>query len=148
MFADMLGDLQEHDLRIGAAVVVSLLFVAGNAMAMAMRERTTEVAVLKAIGFSKGKVLFLVLTEAILVAGLGGALGSLGCKVLCDVVDVAKYTAGFLPMFYVPWRVALLGLPGLGLRRLRQRRCPRDHRGQFLRDQRPEESGLGTQIEP
>jgi putative ABC transport system permease protein len=110
MFSDMLGDLQNAIYGIGAAVVVSLLFVAGNAMAMAMRERTSEVAILKAIGFSKGKVLFLVLSEAILVAGLGGALGSLGCKALCDLVDVARYTAGFLPVFFVPWRVALFGL--------------------------------------
>ena len=110
MFSDMLGDLQNAIYAIGAAVVVSLLFVAGNAMAIAMRERTSEVAVLKAIGFSKGKVLFLVLTEAILVAGLGGALGSLGCKALCDFVDVAKYSAGFLPVFFVPWKVALFGL--------------------------------------
>jgi putative ABC transport system permease protein len=110
MFSDMLGDLQTAIYWIGGAVVVSLLFVAGNAMAMAMRERTSEVAILKAIGFSKELVLFLVLTEAIVVAGFGGALGSLGCKALCDVFDVAKYTAGFLPVFYVPWRVALLGL--------------------------------------
>ncbi len=110
MFSDMLGDLQNAIYGIGAAVVVSLLFVAGNAMAMAMRERTSEVAILKAIGFSKGKVLFLVLTEAILVAGLGGALGSLGCKALCDFVDVAKYSAGFLPVFFVPWKIALFGL--------------------------------------
>jgi putative ABC transport system permease protein len=54
--------------------------------------------------------LFLVLTEAILVAGFGGALGSLGCKALCDYVDVAKYTAGFLPVFFVPWKIALFGL--------------------------------------
>jgi putative ABC transport system permease protein len=110
MFSDMLGDLQNAIYGIGAAVVVSLLFVAGNAMAMAMRERTSEVAILKAIGFSKELVLFLVLTEAILVAGFGGALGSLGCKALCDSVDVARYTAGFLPVFYVPWKIAILGL--------------------------------------
>ena len=29
---------------------------------------------------------------------------------LCDVVDVSRYTAGFLPFFYVPWNVALQGL--------------------------------------
>ena len=42
---------------------------------MSMRERTTEVAVLKAIGYSKGLVLGLVLGEAMLVAGLGGVVG-------------------------------------------------------------------------
>ena len=79
-------------------------------MAMSMRERTTEVAVLKAIGFNKGLILFLVLTESILVAGLGGVLGSLGCKALCEVVDISRFTAGFLPFFYIPWSVALQGL--------------------------------------
>jgi putative ABC transport system permease protein len=110
MFADMLGDLKSAIYGIGLAVVVALLLVAGNAMAMAMRERTTEVAVLKAIGFPKGLVLFLVLTEAVLVAGLGGAIGSLGSKALFDYVDIAPYTAGFLPFFYVSWNIALLGL--------------------------------------
>jgi putative ABC transport system permease protein len=109
-FADMLGDLKGAIYGIGMAMVVSLLFVAGNAMAMAMRERTGEVAVLKAIGFSKGLVLFLVLTEAILVAGFGGILGSLGCKALCDFVDVARFTGGFLPVFFVPWKIALFGV--------------------------------------
>jgi putative ABC transport system permease protein len=79
-------------------------------MAMAMRERTTEIALLKAIGFPKGLVLFLVLSEAVLVAGFGGALGSLGSKVLFDYWDVAQYTAGFLPVFFVPWKIALVGL--------------------------------------
>jgi len=110
MFADMLGDLKSAIYGIGVAVVVALLFVAGNAMAMAMRERTTEVAVLKAIGFPKGLVLFLVLTEAVLVAGLGGVIGSLGSKAFFDFIDIAPYTGGFLPFFYVSWNIAILGL--------------------------------------
>lgn len=110
MFGEMLGDLKNAIYWIGAAVVVSLIFVAGNAMAMAMRERTTEVAVLKAIGFNKALVLFLVMCEAVLVAGLGGALGSLGCKALFDFVDITPYTAGFLPFFYVPWNIVLQGV--------------------------------------
>lgn len=110
MFQDMLGDLKNTVYWIGAAVVVSLLFVAGNAMAMSMRERASEVAVLKAIGFNKSLVLFLVLSEAVLVAGLGGVVGTFGCKFLCDYVDVAQFSGGFLPFFYVPLNTALLGL--------------------------------------
>ncbi len=53
MFADMVGNIQLYILVIGIAVVFSLTLVAATAMAMSMRERTTEVAVLKAIGFSK-----------------------------------------------------------------------------------------------
>jgi putative ABC transport system permease protein len=110
MFGEMLGDLKNAIYWIGAAVVTALIFVTGNSMAMAMRERTTEVALLKAIGFSFGRVLFLVMAEAVLVATLGGALGAIGCKVFFDVFDITPYTAGFLPFFYIPWNVTLLGL--------------------------------------
>ena len=110
MFGEMLGDLKNAIYWIGAAVVVSLIFVAGNAMAMAMRERTTEVAVLKAIGFNKWLVLVLVMSEAVLVAGIGGALGAFGCKALFDFVDITPYTAGFLPFFYIPWDITLEGV--------------------------------------
>jgi putative ABC transport system permease protein len=110
MFDEMLGDLKGMVQMITLAVVFSLLCVAGNAMAMAMRERTGEVAVLKAIGFGRSLILFLVLTEAMLVAGAGGALGSLGCKVVCELVDLSQFTAGMLPVFYVPWSIALQGL--------------------------------------
>lgn len=110
MFGEMMRDLQWLITGIGMAVVVSLIFVAGNAMAMALRERTTEVAILKAIGYGKSLILFLVLAEAVLVAGIGGLLGSFGCKLLCDVVDISRYSAGTLPFFYVPWTTAIAGL--------------------------------------
>jgi len=79
---------------------------------MTMRERTTEVAVLKAIGFPKGRILFLVLAEAVLIAGLGGVVGALGTKFLFDFVDLAKYSGGFLTLFYIPWPIAAVGLAG------------------------------------
>ncbi len=110
MFMEMMGDLKGVMRLIGAAVVISLVFVAGNAMAMALRERTTEVAVLKAIGFGGPLVLFLVLAEAMLVSGIGGVVGTIGCKTLCDVVDVSQYMGGMLPFFYIPWSTALMGL--------------------------------------
>ena len=110
MFDEMLGDFRWMIRVIGLAVIFSLLFVAGNAMAISMRERTTEAALLKAIGFSRELVLFLVMTEAVLVAGIGGVIGSLGCKGLCEIVDLSKYTAGALPVFYIPWNVAIQGL--------------------------------------
>ncbi len=110
MFSEMLGDLRGMIRNIGMAVVFSLFCVAGNAMAMALRERTTEVAVLKAIGFGRPLVIFLVLVEAVLISGLGGVIGALGSKLLFDVVDLSQYSGGFLPLFYVSWSTALLGL--------------------------------------
>ncbi len=110
MFEEMLGDLKGMIRIIGLAVIFSLLCVASNSMAMSMRERTSEVAVLKAIGFNRRLILFMVLTEAVVVAGFGGAIGSLGMKFFCDWVDLSKFTGGFLPFYYVPWNIALEGL--------------------------------------
>jgi putative ABC transport system permease protein len=110
MFEDMLGDLKGMIWRIGIAVVFSLFCVAGNSMAMSMRERTSEVAILKAIGFSRVLILAMVLTEAVLVAGFGGLIGSMGSKAFFELFDIAPYTAGFLPFFFIPWSVALQGL--------------------------------------
>jgi putative ABC transport system permease protein len=108
MFLEMNGDLRWLIARIGMAVVLSLVLVAGNALAMSLRERTTEVAVLKAIGFSRPIVVSLVLLEAVLVAAMGGLLGAIGTKVLLDFVDVSRFIQG-LAVFYVPWAIALFG---------------------------------------
>ena len=80
MFADMLGNVEVVILVIGLVVTFSLSLLAGNAMLMSMRERTTEIAVLKAIGFSRGRVLCMVLGEACFIALLGGVFGvAFGC---------------------------------------------------------------------
>lgn len=110
MIAEMWGDLRGFIGDVGLAVIFALICVVGNAMAMAMRERTTEVAVLKAIGFGKSLIVSLVLTESVLVSGLGGVFGALGSKLLFDLFDIAPYTTGFLSSFSVPWPTALLGL--------------------------------------
>ena len=109
-FVEMMGDLKGMVRWIGIAVGLSLVLVGANALAMAMRERTTEVAVLKAIGFNRQLVLFLVLAEAMLVAGLGGLLGAVGSKLLFDSFDLSRFAAGMLPFFYIPWLTAAIGL--------------------------------------
>ena len=62
-------------LSIGGVVFFTLLLVTGNTMAIAVRERTGELATLKAMGFSDHAILFLVLAEALLIAMIGGLLG-------------------------------------------------------------------------
>jgi putative ABC transport system permease protein len=74
-FAKFAGNLQVYVRNIGLAVVFALTLVSGNAMAMSMRERTTEIAVLKAIGFPRGLVLVMVLGESVLISLAGGSLG-------------------------------------------------------------------------
>jgi putative ABC transport system permease protein len=82
-FAKQLGDIELLVLAIGAVVFATLLLVSGNTMAIALRERTGEIAVLKAVGFQDGLVLRLVLAESLVMAAAGGALGLAATKTAC-----------------------------------------------------------------
>jgi putative ABC transport system permease protein len=74
-FVKQMGNIKALMLAIGSVVFFTLLLVTGNTMAIAVRERTAELAVLKAIGFSDRFVLSLVLAESVLIAVLGGGIG-------------------------------------------------------------------------
>ncbi len=118
MFTDMLGNIQAYIRNIGLAVVFSLSLVAANAMAMSMRERTTEIAVLKAIGFPRGHVLRMILGEACLIALFGGLLGiGLGCAFLEALHSVNTQIFPFgLADLAGPWLLVMLGAAaGIGL---------------------------------
>jgi putative ABC transport system permease protein len=88
-------------------VFFTLLLVTGNTMAIAVRERIGELAVLKAIGFNDRFVLLLVLGESILIAAIGGAIGLGLCKLMTLGGDP---TNGFLPYFALPGPWILVGL--------------------------------------
>ena len=60
---------------IVAMAMFTILLVAGNTMAQAIRERTNELAVLKTLGFGEGRILWMVLLESVLIALVGGGLG-------------------------------------------------------------------------
>jgi putative ABC transport system permease protein len=118
MFADMLGNVRVLILLLGLVVVFSLSLVAATAMAMTMRERTTEIAVLKAIGFSRRRVLGFVLGEACSIAVLGGILGVfIGCSVLqlAHVAMAQMFPFNIHEMLGV-WLLYLLAIAaGIGL---------------------------------
>jgi putative ABC transport system permease protein len=76
-FITMWGNIGFLVGAIGTAVFFAILFVAGNTMMMAVRERIGEIAVLKTLGFQDRAVFWLVLAESVLIAVLGGALGLL-----------------------------------------------------------------------
>lgn len=101
------GNIEFLILTIGAVVFFTLLLVTGNTMAIAVRERTAELAVLKAVGYSDRFVLALVLCESVLIAAVGGGLGLLMAKGLTLLGDP---THGLLPFFYLPGRAMLIGL--------------------------------------
>ncbi|MCC6491868.1 MAG: ABC transporter permease [Pirellulales bacterium] len=116
-FTEMMGNVRGFIRYTSIAVVVALLCVAANTMAMSLRERTREIALLKAIGFSQSSVLGMFLSESVLIGLLGGVVGALGGKLLFAAVDLSKILPG-LGMFYIPWTTALYGLAlaaGIGL---------------------------------
>jgi putative ABC transport system permease protein len=110
-FAKQMGNIGLLVLTIGAVVFFTLLLVTGNTMAIAVRERTAEFAVLKTVGFSNPDILGLVLGEAVLIAGLGGVLGLAFAKLFTLGGDP---TRGMLASFYLPWSSVGLGF-GLAL---------------------------------
>lgn len=114
-FAQQVGDIGAIMTAILSAVFFTILLVAGNTMAQAVRERTEELGVLKAMGFSDGLVLALILAESGLIAGLGGFVG-LGFAWL--VTAGGSPAPSLLPVFYLPadnllWGVALVLALGL-----------------------------------
>jgi putative ABC transport system permease protein len=106
-FVKQMGNIQLLILSVGGVVFFTLLLVTGNTMAMSVRERTSEWAVLKTLGFSDASVLLMVLYESICYALVGGAVGLTGAKLFTLSGDP---TGGFLPLFYLPPLQMVVGL--------------------------------------
>jgi len=98
-FVEQMGNIGFLMTVIGSVVFFTLLLVAGNTMAMSVRERTGELAVLKTVGFTDRAVLLLVLVEVTLIALLGGALGIGLAKLFTLRGDP---TNGMFASFYLP----------------------------------------------
>jgi len=105
-FAKQVGDIGAIMIAILVAVLFTMLLVAANTMAQSVRERTSEMGVLKTLGFSNTAVLTLILSESVLIAVIGGSLG-LGAAWL--IVQQGDPTNGMLPIFVLPPRDVAIG---------------------------------------
>jgi putative ABC transport system permease protein len=107
-FVNQVGNVRAMISAILAAVLLTLfVLVLANTMAQAVRERTSELAVLKTLGFSNGLVLWLVLAESTLIALVGG---SLGLGVTWMAVSRGSFNNSFLPVFAIRGRDVAFGL--------------------------------------
>jgi len=106
-FVKQVGDIQALILAIGAVVFITLLLVTGNTMAMSVKERTGEIAVLKSIGFSDVSVMGLILAEGLFIAAIGGGIGVIGAKAFTLRGDP---TGGMLAVFIFPPMDMLKGM--------------------------------------
>jgi len=92
-FVASLGNIKAFILGICGAVVFTIMLVSANTMAMSVRSRTREVAVLKTIGFTRGRVLSIFVSESVALAVAGGLLG-----VLAAVPVIYFLTRGFIAL--------------------------------------------------
>ena len=115
-FVAMLGNVKAFILMICSAVVFATLLVSANTMAMSIRERTREVAVLKTLGFTRQSVLGLFVSEAVALAAAGGVIGVGFAYLLIYAISHSPYMS-FYNMKVTPgmWAAALFisGLVGL-----------------------------------
>ena len=98
-FAKQIGDIGTITIAIASTVLFMFGLVAASTMVQSVRERTSELAVLKTVGFTDMRILLLVLAESLFLTLLGGGLG---LAAAWAVVQQGDPTGGLLPIFSLP----------------------------------------------
>jgi len=98
-FVSMFGNLNLLLGSIAVAVVITTLFVAANTMAMSVRERTTEIAVMRTLGFPSSTIFLLVAGEGLMMAIAGGLVGAFLARAI--VTPDLLQAGAFIPAFGV-----------------------------------------------
>ncbi len=115
-FVSMFGNLNLLLGSIALAVVITTLFVAGNTMAMSVRERTTEIAVMRTLGFPSSTIFLLIAGEGLMMAIVGGIIGVSLARLI--VTPDLMQAGAFIPVFGVNNTnvvMALLLSAGIGI---------------------------------
>jgi putative ABC transport system permease protein len=106
-FAEQMGNIGAIIRFILSVVFLTILLVAGNTMAQAVRERVSELGVMKAVGFTDLQILAFVLIESCLIALAGGGIGlAIGWL----MVSAGDPTRGALPVFFFPSDDVVVGV--------------------------------------
>ena len=106
-FAKQVGDIGLICAAIVSVAIFVALIMSANTMAHSIRQRTSELAVLKTLGFRDGTILGMVLLESSLIAIVGGGLG---LAVAWVIISQGDPTGGMLPAFYFPVPMLLVGI--------------------------------------
>jgi putative ABC transport system permease protein len=90
-FLAFLGNVKLFLVAICGAVTFTILLVSANTIAMSVRERTREMAILRTLGYTPGEILQLVLGESVLISLIGGVIGlGLGWLIARALVAVSQ----------------------------------------------------------
>jgi putative ABC transport system permease protein len=103
-FIARLGNVKAFILAICGAVVFTTLLVCANTMAMSIRERTREVAVLRTLGFTRSSILKLLLSESIAISLIGGLAGVLLGTII--MVFISRPGIGLPVSMHMTWLTA------------------------------------------
>jgi len=106
-FAGQIGDMGKIISAVVSAVFFTMLLVVANTMSQSIRERTSEIGVLKTLGFSDSKVMWMVILESLFITLVSAIIGLLIAKLFVDNADsVRKY----FPIFYIQQKDLIFGL--------------------------------------
>lgn len=100
-FISMIGNIKLLFTAVSICSIFMVVLLGAITMSMSARERVTEIAVLKAIGYPRQTILVLMLTEFVLLALCGGVVGAFGAKLFYKGLDMTALTQGFLVNFGV-----------------------------------------------
>ena len=89
-FIAMLGNVRLIILMIGSAVTFAILLVVTNTMAMSIRERFAEAAVMRSLGYRPAHIIGLFMAESIALTMLGALIGIGGAKLLFDAIAISQ----------------------------------------------------------
>jgi putative ABC transport system permease protein len=106
-FVKQFGNIKLIILIVGSVVMFTLLLITGSNMSLSIRERTNEIALMKAMGFGSSLIFSLILAESVGYAVTGGTIGLLLCKLFTLGGDP---THGLLPVFVLENKTALMGV--------------------------------------
>jgi len=105
-FLAFLGNLKLFLAAISGAVMFTILLVSANTVAMTVRERVRETAILRTLGFTPGEIRGLVVGEAALLSAVGGTIGCVAAFAICSA-SYHSLSANRLPLFH-PWMAAIV----------------------------------------
>jgi putative ABC transport system permease protein len=89
-FISMLGNVRGIILLIGSAVSFAILLIVANTMAMSIRERISEAAILRSLGFRPAHILQLFVGESLVLTLAGALVGIGGAKLLYDSLRLSQ----------------------------------------------------------
>jgi putative ABC transport system permease protein len=104
-FMEMMGNVKFLINGISLIILFAVTLIVANTVAMSARERVTEIAVMRTLGFGRGHILGFILSEAVLMSLLGGLLGVLLAKFFFIPALVAAGNKTSISIWLINFRV-------------------------------------------